>query len=79
MFIGIELVRDRDTKEPAPEIATRIVNDLRYAGILIGVAGGYGNVLKIRPPLCFAQGDADLFVAAFDAALARQAGGCATA
>ena len=79
LFIGVELVRGRDTKEPAPEIATRVVNDLRYAGILIGVAGGYGNVLKIRPPLCFARSDADMFVTACDAALARQAGGCAIA
>jgi 4-aminobutyrate aminotransferase-like enzyme len=69
LFVGLELVRDRDGKQPAPEIASRLINGLRDRGILIGAAGPYGSTLKIRPPLCFAKEHADIVVSACDAAL----------
>jgi 4-aminobutyrate aminotransferase-like enzyme len=69
LFIGLELVRDRDAKEPAPEIASLLINQLRQRGILVGAAGPYGNTLKIRPPLCFAKDHADTFVTACDEVL----------
>jgi 4-aminobutyrate aminotransferase-like enzyme len=69
LFIGLELVRDRDTKAPASEIASQLINRLRHRGILIGAAGPYGNTLKIRPPLCFARDNADMFIAACDEVL----------
>jgi 4-aminobutyrate aminotransferase-like enzyme len=68
-FIGLELVRDRDAKAPAPEIASQLINRLRHRGILIGAAGPYGNTLKIRPPLCFSKDNADMFIAACDEVL----------
>jgi hypothetical protein len=69
LFIGLELVRDRDAKEPAPELASQLINRLRHRGILIGAAGPYGNTLKIRPPLCFTEDNADMFIAASDEVL----------
>jgi len=69
LFIGLELVRDRDTRAPAPEIASHLINRLRHRGILIGVAGPFGNTLKIRPPLCFTRDNADMFIAACDEVL----------
>jgi 4-aminobutyrate aminotransferase-like enzyme len=69
LFIGLELVRDRDTKAPAPDIANQVINRLRFRGILVGAAGPYGNTLKIRPPLCFTRDNADIFVAACDEVL----------
>jgi 4-aminobutyrate aminotransferase-like enzyme len=69
LFIGLELVRDRDAKEPAPEIASRLINRLRYRGILIGAAGRNGNTLKIRPPLCLTMDHADMFLAVCDGVL----------
>jgi 4-aminobutyrate aminotransferase-like enzyme len=69
LFIGLELVRDRDAKEPAPEIASLLINQLRQRGILVGAAGPYGNTLKIRPPLCFAKDHADTFITACDEVL----------
>ncbi len=69
LFIGLELVRDRDAKEPAPEIASELINRLRHRGILIGAAGPFGNTLKIRPPLCFSRENADMFIAACDEVL----------
>jgi len=69
LFIGLELVRDRDAKEPAPEIASLLINRLRHRGILVGAAGPYGNTLKIRPPLCFTKDHADTFITACDEVL----------
>ena len=47
-----------------------IINRLRQAGFLLGRAGPHGNVLKIRPPLVFEQEHADLFLTAFEDAVA---------
>ncbi|USZ73715.1 aminotransferase class III-fold pyridoxal phosphate-dependent enzyme [Natronosalvus halobius] len=59
LMIGVELVRDQETWEPAPNEATAIVNGLRQRRILIGSTGQYSNVLKIRPPLVFEKEHAD--------------------
>jgi 4-aminobutyrate aminotransferase-like enzyme/Ser/Thr protein kinase RdoA (MazF antagonist) len=66
LFLGIELVRDRATLEPASTEASRIVNRLRDRGILAGTDGPHHNVIKLRPPLCFTKQDAERFVAVFD-------------
>jgi 4-aminobutyrate aminotransferase/(S)-3-amino-2-methylpropionate transaminase len=55
LMIGIELVRDHRTKEPAPHEATQVRALCREAGVLIGVGGHYGNVLRIQPPLVITQ------------------------
>jgi 4-aminobutyrate aminotransferase-like enzyme/Ser/Thr protein kinase RdoA (MazF antagonist) len=71
LFLGIELVRDRRTLEPAAEEATYVVNRLRERGILAGTDGPHHNVIKIRPPLVFREEDANLFVAVLDEVLAE--------
>ena len=70
LFIGVELVRDRATREPATEQAARVVNGLRDRQVLISSAGEHANTLKIRPPLPFSTADADRLVAALDETLA---------
>jgi len=62
LYIGVELVKDRRTKDPAGEETGRLVNGLRDRKILIGAAGQNANVLKIRPPLPFSEENADLFL-----------------
>jgi 4-aminobutyrate aminotransferase-like enzyme len=62
LFLGIDLVRDRDSREPATEEADYVVNRLRECGILAGTDGPHHNVIKLRPPLIFSEEDADLFV-----------------
>lgn len=52
-FLGVELVTDRDRKEPATDAASHIKNFLRDQRILIGTDGPLDNVLKIRPPMSF--------------------------
>nr|WP_314527350.1 aminotransferase class III-fold pyridoxal phosphate-dependent enzyme [uncultured Pseudomonas sp.] len=59
-IIGIELVADRLTKLPARQEAEKVVVLMRAEGILIDVAGRYGNVLTIRLPLFFSKDNCDL-------------------
>ena len=69
LFIGVELVRDRDTLEPATPETSRAVESLRDRGFLTGTEGPYHNVIKIRPPMCVGMDDAERLVAAVDAVL----------
>ena len=62
LYLGVELVRDRKSKKPDRAATTRVVDMLRDRNILVGIAGPHGNILKIRPPLCFARDHADLLV-----------------
>jgi len=69
LFLGVDLVVDRNTREAAPLQASYVVNRLRERGILTGTDGPFHNVIKLRPPLVFAEKDADLFVKTLDAIL----------
>jgi 4-aminobutyrate aminotransferase-like enzyme len=68
LFIGIEFSLP-GTTEPDPATASYVINALKERGVLIGAAGAYGNVLKVRPPLCFSRDNADLFLETLDAVL----------
>jgi 4-aminobutyrate aminotransferase-like enzyme len=57
-FIGVELVKDRATLEPATE-ADFVVNAMKDRRILFGTDGPFHNVLKIRPPMPFSDSNAD--------------------
>jgi 4-aminobutyrate aminotransferase-like enzyme len=59
---------------PAPDAARRLINGLRERRVLIGAAGRFGNVLKIRPPLCFSMADAAELVAALANVLDEERG-----
>ncbi len=69
LFVGLELVRCRTSKEPASNETARVVNKLRERRILISAAGPSANILKIRPPLVFSKDNADLFLTALDETL----------
>ncbi|HWZ45011.1 MAG TPA: aminotransferase class III-fold pyridoxal phosphate-dependent enzyme [Candidatus Saccharimonadales bacterium] len=62
LFLGIDLVLDRETREPATQEAKHAVNRLRDLGILAGTDGPHENVIKLRPALIFSEADAELFV-----------------
>ena len=70
LFIGAELVKNRETLEPAFEQAYSIAEKMREEGILIGSTGRFGNVLKIRPPLVFSRENADFLIEKLDKILA---------
>ncbi|PZP25542.1 aspartate aminotransferase family protein [Pseudomonas kuykendallii] len=60
LFIGLEF--SRGEREPDANLAAYVINAMKEEGILIGAAGAYGNVLKIRPALCFGEDNAGFFV-----------------
>ncbi|MFK8029676.1 MAG: aminotransferase class III-fold pyridoxal phosphate-dependent enzyme [Gammaproteobacteria bacterium] len=62
LFMGVELVTDKNTLTPATVQASCVKNRLRELGVLIGTDGPHDNVLKIRPPSPFNRQDADYFV-----------------
>jgi 4-aminobutyrate aminotransferase-like enzyme/Ser/Thr protein kinase RdoA (MazF antagonist) len=71
LFIGVELVRDRQTLEPAAVEAGEVVNRMRDLGVLTGTEGPYHNVIKIRGPMPLTIADADLVAGALDRALSE--------
>ena len=64
----MELVQPADGS-PAPERTAAVINGLRARQVLIGAAGRFGTVLKIRPPLCFSVEHADRLIASLDEVL----------
>jgi 4-aminobutyrate aminotransferase-like enzyme len=67
--VGVELVRDRASREPAGREAGFVANRMRELGILLGTDGPDHNVIKIRPPMPFDERDADLLVEVLDEVL----------
>jgi 4-aminobutyrate aminotransferase-like enzyme len=65
-FLGVELVGDRTTLEPATAEAEIVVNRMRAQGILLGTDGPSHNVIKIRPPMPFSSSDADRLIATME-------------
>ena len=71
LFIGVDLVKDRASREPAAEIARLIPDAMKAEGVLIGLTGRYGNCLKFRPPLVFREEDVDITLRAFSRVLTK--------
>ena len=71
LFLGIDLINERETRAPASDQASYIVNRLREGGILAGTDGPHHNVIKLRPPLCFSDSDAMLFTSTLASVLAE--------
>ena len=69
LFMGVELVRDRDSRQPATAETARVIDHARQQGVLLSAEGPHHNVLKIKPPLAFQETDADLLLSAVDGAL----------
>jgi len=58
LFIGVEIIQDREFLIPAPDHASYIVNRMKEKGILISTDGPDHNVLKIKPPMVFTKENA---------------------
>ncbi len=71
LMLGLELVEDRATRAPAREATAAVLEATRELGLLVGRGGLFGNVLRIKPPLCIAADDVDFALEALDRALAR--------
>ncbi len=66
LFLGFELVKDRHSKEPAPEQTKYLADRMRTLGFLMSTDGPFYNVIKIKPPICFTQAQADLLLVFLD-------------
>ena len=69
LYHGVEMVQDPHTKTPDGSRATALVNELRQRRVLISATGYQGNVLKIRPQLCFQSAHVDRFLTELEGAL----------
>ncbi|MEM9079249.1 MAG: aminotransferase class III-fold pyridoxal phosphate-dependent enzyme [Verrucomicrobiota bacterium] len=69
LMLGVELVTDRNTKDPATAECAAVWNKCKDLGLLLGKGGLFGNVLRIKPPMCLTQDDADFMVEVIDEAL----------
>ncbi len=70
LYLGLELVRDRVTLEPATEETAAICDRLLELGVIMQPTGDFQNVLKIKPPLCVTQESVDYFVDSLERVLA---------
>jgi len=68
---GIELVKDRRTKEPATEATNLVMERARANGLLVGKGGLYGNVIRMSPPLNISRSDVEAALTAHNKSLAE--------
>jgi len=71
LMLGVELVRDRKTKEPATTEAADVLELSKDRGLIIGKGGLFGNTLRIKPPMCITKDDADFMADCLDEVLAE--------
>ncbi|MGE3165672.1 MAG: aspartate aminotransferase family protein [Planctomycetota bacterium] len=68
-MVGVDLVQDRGTKEPASAACARVLQGCRQRGLLLGKGGLRGNVIRVKPPLCLTRADVDFIVEVLDVTL----------
>jgi alanine-glyoxylate transaminase / (R)-3-amino-2-methylpropionate-pyruvate transaminase len=71
LLLGIELVKDRQTKEPAKAECAQVLEVCREKGLLLGKGGLHGSVIRFAPPMCITQADAEFMLEVFDTAFAE--------
>jgi 4-aminobutyrate aminotransferase-like enzyme len=71
LFLGIELVLDREGRAPAAREAAYVVERMKGHGILLSTDGPDHNVIKMKPPLAFSKADADRAIEAYDRVLSE--------
>jgi 4-aminobutyrate aminotransferase/(S)-3-amino-2-methylpropionate transaminase len=71
LVMALEFVKDKKTREPAPELIKPLMVDAANHGLLIGSVGFYGNVIRVAPPLIINQAEADESLAIIEGCLGR--------
>ena len=71
LMLGIEFVKDRETKEPAKAECAEVLERAREMGLLLGKGSLNGNTIRFAPPMCITQADADFMLEVFDAAFSQ--------
>ncbi len=68
---GLELVKDRESKEPSTEATKQLFEATRELGLLIGKGGMYGNVIRISPPMTATEEDVAVALDLLERALGK--------
>jgi alanine-glyoxylate transaminase/(R)-3-amino-2-methylpropionate-pyruvate transaminase len=71
LLLGIELVKDRQSKEPAKEECAQVMETAKEMGLLLGKGGLWGQTIRFSPPMCVNEQDADFLLEVLDCALAN--------
>jgi alanine-glyoxylate transaminase / (R)-3-amino-2-methylpropionate-pyruvate transaminase len=71
LLLGIELVKDRQSKEPAKEECAAVLERCKEMGLLLGKGGLWGQTIRFSPPMCISEQDADFLLEVLDYALAN--------
>jgi alanine-glyoxylate transaminase/(R)-3-amino-2-methylpropionate-pyruvate transaminase len=71
LMLGVELVEDRESRNPARAASTAVLEAAKEMGLLVGRGGLDGNVLRIKPPLCITAEDVDYALEVLDRAIGR--------
>jgi 4-aminobutyrate aminotransferase-like enzyme len=71
LYLGVELVRDRETKEPDKTAAFEVTELMKEQGVIVFPNGVHDNVLKIKPPMTFGNEHVDIYCEALDRVLNR--------
>ena len=72
-YLGVDIVQSKSSRRPATHEAMWISERMRQHGIIIYPTGDFYNILKIKPPMCFDEANADYLVTTLDQILARMA------
>ncbi len=70
LVMGVELVKDKKTKEPAPDLTRKLIDVAAQNGLLIGSVGVFGNVIRVAPPLVISEDEAAESLELFEKSLA---------
>jgi 4-aminobutyrate aminotransferase-like enzyme len=69
LVMGVELVKDKKSKEPAPDLTRKLIDVAAENGLLIGSVGTFGNVIRVAPPLVITEAEAHESLDIFEKAL----------
>ncbi len=69
LVMGVELVKDKKTKEPAPDLTRKLIDTAAQNGLLIGSVGIFGNVIRVAPPLVITEAEANESLDIFESSL----------
>ena len=71
LMLGVELVKDRKTKEPAKAESAQVMESAKDMGLLLGKGGLHGQTVRFSPPMCVTRADADFLLEVLDRAFSQ--------